>query len=52
MGGFAGGGGFQGVATPQNGQSYSKKYSTTDELSHADALIYITKSLLIVVVTF
>ena len=33
-------GGVSGVATPPNGQSHSKKYSTTDVLSHAEALIY------------
>ena len=40
------------VAIPPNGQSHSIKYSTTDVLSHADALIYIAKSLVIVVVMF
>ena len=51
MGGFRGG--VQRVATPPpNGQSHSIKYSTTDVLSLADALIYIAKNLVIVVVMF
>ena len=50
MGGFRGG--VQGVATPPNGQSHSIKCSATDVLSHADALIYIAKSLVVVVVMF
>ena len=44
MGG-SGGGGVSGVATPPNGQSHSIKCSTTDVLSHANALIYIAKCL-------
>ena len=44
-------GGVQGVATPPNGQSHSIKCSATDVLSHADALIYIAKSLVVVVVS-
>ena len=52
MGGFRGGGGSVGCNAPPNGQSHSIKYSTTDVLSHADALIYIAKTLVIVVVMF
>ena len=40
-------GGVSGVATPPNGQSHS----ATDVLSHADALIYMAKSLVVVVVS-
>ena len=32
-------GGISGVATPPNGQCYNIKCSTTDVLSHGDALI-------------
>ena len=39
MGGSTGG--ISGVATPLNGLDYSIKCSTTDVLSHANALIYI-----------
>ena len=46
-----GGGGIQGVATPPNGQSHSIKWSTTNVLRYAQALIYITKSLVVVVVS-
>ena len=48
-----GGGGVQGVATPPppNGQSHSINYSAADVLSHADALIYLAKSLVVVVVS-
>ena len=45
------GGGVQGVATPPNGQSHSIKYSTTNVLRYAQALIYIAKSLVVVVVS-
>ena len=47
-----GGGGVQGVTTSPNGQSHIIKYSTTDVLSLVDALIYIAKSLVIVMVMF
>ena len=51
MGGFRGG--VQGVATPPNGQSHTViKCSAIDVLSHADALIYIAMSLVVVVVMF
>ena len=50
MGGFRGG--VQGVATPPNGQSHTIKYSAIDVLSHADALIYIAKGLVVVVIMF
>ena len=43
------GGGVQGVATPPNGQSHSIKCSTTNVLRYAQALIYIAKSLVVVV---
>ena len=46
-----GGGGVQGVATPPNGQSHSIKCSTTNVLRYAQALIYIAKSLVVVVVS-
>ena len=50
-GGFRGGG-VQGVATPPpNGQSHSIKCSTTNVLRYAQALIYIAKSLVVVVVS-
>ena len=51
---YRGGGGGSGVAAPPppNGPSHSIKCSTTDVLSHADALIYIAKCLVIVVVKF
>ena len=42
-------GGFRGLQLPQMA---SIKYSTTDVLSLADELIYIAKSLVIVVVMF
>ena len=45
------GGGVQGVATPPNGQSHSIKCSTTNVLRYALALIYIAKSLVVVVVS-
>ena len=45
------GGGVQGVATPPNGQSHSIKCSTTNVLRYAQALIYIAKSLVVVVVS-
>ena len=45
-------GGVTGVATPPNGQSHSIKYSTTDVLSHAEALICIAKCLVVIVVRF
>ena len=49
-GGFRGG--IQGVATPPNaGQSHSIKCSTTNVLRYAQALIYIAKSLVVVVVS-
>ena len=48
-GGFRGG--VQGVATPPNGQSHSIKCSTTNVLRYAQALIYIAKSLVVVVVS-
>ena len=48
-GGFRGG--VQGVATPPNGQSHSVKCSTTNVLRYAQALIYIAKSLVVVVVS-
>ena len=50
-GGGGGGGGVQGVATPPNGQSHSIKCSTTNVLRYAQALIYIAKSLVVVVVS-
>ena len=41
-------GGVSGVATPPpNGQRYNVKCSTTDVLSHGDALIYIATSLFV-----
>ena len=46
---LGGGGGVQGVATPPNGQSHSIKCSTTNVLRYAQALIYIAKSLVVVV---
>ena len=52
MDGFRGG--VSGVATPPphpNGQKYSIEYSTTEVPSHAGALIYIAKSLVVVVVS-
>ena len=51
---FAGvdlGGVVQGVATPPNGQSHSIKYSTTNVLRYAQALIYIAKNSVVVVVS-
>ena len=48
-GGFRGG--VQGVATPPNGQSHSIKCSTTNVLRYAQALIYIARSLVVVVVS-
>ena len=45
-------GGVSGVATPPNGQSYNIKCSTTDVLSHGDALIYLAKRLVVVVAKF
>ena len=53
MGRFRGGR-FRGLQLPlpPNGQSHSIKYSTIDVLSHADALIYIAKNLVVVVVMF
>ena len=54
MGGGGGGGeegGVQGVATSPNGQSHSIKRSTTNVLRYAQALIYIAKSLVVVVVS-
>ena len=46
-------GGVSGVATPPNpGQSYNVKCSTTDVLSHGDALIYLAKRLVVVVAKF
>ena len=45
-------GGVSGVVTPPNSQSHSIKYSTTDVLGHADALICIAKCLVVVVVRF
>ena len=51
LGGGGGGGGVQGVATPPNGQSHSIKCSTTNVLIYAQALIYIAKSLVVVVVS-
>ena len=45
------GGGVQGVATPPNSQSHSIKCSTTNVLRYAQALIYIAKSLVVVVVS-
>ena len=44
-------GGVSGVATPPNGQSHSIKCSSSDVLSHADALVYIANSLVVVVVS-
>ena len=46
-----GGGGFRGLQPPPNGQSHSIKCSTTDVLRYAQALIYIAKSLVVVVVS-
>ena len=46
-----GGGGVQGVATPPNGQSHSIKCSTANVLRYAQALVYIAKSLVVVVVS-
>ena len=48
---LGGGGGVQGVATPPDGQSHSIKCSTTNVLRYAQALIYIAKSLVVVVVS-
>ena len=45
------GGGFRGVATPPNGQSHSIKCSTANVLRYAQALVYIAKSLVVVVVS-
>ena len=45
------GGGVQGVATPPNGQSHSIKCSTANVLRYAQALVYIAKSLMVVVVS-
>ena len=51
MGGFRGG--VQGVATPPKWpESQYKMQYYTDVLSHANALIYIAKCLVIVVVKF
>ena len=44
-------GGVQGVATLPNGLSHCIKCSATEVLSHADALIYIATSLVVVVVS-
>ena len=49
MGGFRG---VQGVATPPNGLSHSIKCNITEVLSHAEALVYIAKNLVVVVVMF
>ena len=49
-GGFRGGGG-SGGCNPPNGQSHSVKCSTTNVLRYAQALIYIAKSLVVVVVS-
>ena len=38
-----------GGCNPPNGLSHSIKCSTTEVLSHADALVYIAKSLVVVV---
>ena len=48
-GGFRGGG--SGDCNPPNGQSHSIKCSTTNVLRYAQALIYIAKSLVVVVVS-
>ena len=45
-------GGLRGLQPPPNGQSHSIKYSATDVPSHADAMIYIAKGLVVVVVMF
>ena len=45
------GGGLRGAATSLNGKNHNTKCSTTDVLSHTDALIYIGKSLVVVVVS-
>ena len=45
-------GGASGVATPPNGHSCNIKCSTTDVLSHGDAMIYIAKRLVVVLVKF
>ena len=46
MGGFGGGG-----CNPPNGQSHSVKCGATNVLIYAEALIYIAKWLVVVVVT-
>ena len=43
--------GVQGVATPPNGQSHGIKCSTTNMRRYAQALTYIAKSLVVVVVS-
>ena len=46
-------GGVSGVATPPpNGQSYNIKCSSTDVLSHGDALNYLAKRMVVVVAKF
>ena len=54
-GGWGGGGGSRGCnpppPPPPNGQSHSIKCSTTNVLRYAQALIYIAKSLVVVVVS-
>ena len=49
--GRIGGGGSGGCNPPKNGQSHSIKCSTTNVLRYAQALIYIAKSLVVVVVS-